>query len=188
MTFELTTDGAYFSQSKLATYGYVIEETSTNKTITVAKKAKLVSDPEKLKYGQVYAELQAVLDGIGECIKFYKQNKAAERDKLFIVIQYDYIGIEKWAKNLWKANNEVTQRYRELMNSYIQEYTIFFSKLNTHTGKNKEVHNLIQLKEIGKGVFEFDDVTFVNLTTNDPEINKFFKEYYARTSETKKDN
>lgn len=51
-----------------------------------------------------------------------------------IYIYYDYEGIEKWAKGLWKANKPGTIAYASLMQEYQKQIQIVFVKVAAHTG------------------------------------------------------
>lgn len=51
-----------------------------------------------------------------------------------IEICYDYEGIEKWATGVWKAKNELTQKYAAYMREKQQRISVTFTKIAAHTG------------------------------------------------------
>lgn len=61
-----------------------------------------------------------------------------------IEICYDYMGIEMWATGVWKAKNELTQKYASFMREYGRKLNISFCKIAAHTGDryNEEADQL----------------------------------------------
>ena len=60
-------------------------------------------------------------------------------------IYYDYEGIEKWARGLWKAKNPLTQKYAQyLMQNNRTRVRVSFQKVAAHTGDyyNEEADKL----------------------------------------------
>lgn len=49
-----------------------------------------------------------------------------------LILGYDYKGIEEWVTGGWKANNALTQRYRDL--GQRTRLNITFLKIKGHTG------------------------------------------------------
>lgn len=65
-----------------------------------------------------------------------------------LTIYYDYIGIEKWAKDEWKANKPATQAYKEYMNNCSIPLT--FIKVKGHSGnKGNELADQLAKKAVG---------------------------------------
>jgi ribonuclease HI len=75
---------------------------------------------------QISGELQSVIETLNWCI----ENNVGK-----IRINYDYIGIEKFAIGGWKPNNEITQKYVEFINK--TPVQIEWRKINSHTGNKK---------------------------------------------------
>lgn len=92
---------------------------------------------------QIDGELYAVLEGL----KYIKSIGLKN-----IEIIYDYIGIEKWAKNEWKAKSLVALEYIERLKEF-SNINIKFTKIKSHSGLcewNDYVDNLAKnsLKKI----------------------------------------
>ena len=51
-----------------------------------------------------------------------------------IVIYYDYMGIEMWAKGLWKRNKKGTIAYYDYVQSVKNQITLHFIKVKGHSG------------------------------------------------------
>ena len=171
MKYKIYTDGAHFPAAKVATYGFVVLDEKDKITY---KDRTIVKDPEKLKFGQVYSELQAVLDGLDYVTSMHDFTKNPTMD---IDIYFDYEGIRSWAYDGWKANNVVTQNYKEKIQRLLSDkrLKIRFYKTSAHSGINKVVHDFIQIKEFLPGVFEIGKTLIINAVTEDQDIYKFFK-------------
>ena len=70
----------------------------------------------------VAGELAAVLYAVRQAVKMGVK----------IRIHHDYAGIAFWVTGEWKAQNEYTKKYVELMNQYKGNFT--FKKVAAHTG------------------------------------------------------
>ena len=73
----------------------------------------------------ITGELKAVVETVGHCIGLGVKE---------LTIYHDYIGIDMWATNKWKANNPITKRYQRYMNSIKNQITISFQKVRGHSG------------------------------------------------------
>ncbi len=60
--------------------------------------------------------------------------KAIELGLTKIAIYYDYLGIEMWAKGLWKRNKQGTIAYYDYINSVKDVIDISFVKVKGHSG------------------------------------------------------
>ncbi len=60
--------------------------------------------------------------------------KAIELGLSDITIYYDYLGIEMWAKGLWKRNKQGTIAYYDYINSVKDKINISFVKVKGHSG------------------------------------------------------
>lgn len=78
---------------------------------------------DDLETRQVAGELMATITVLDWC----KANNIAS-----VEILYDYEGIEKWARGMWKANKPLTQRYQ----AYMQRcpVKVKWHKVRSHTG------------------------------------------------------
>lgn len=72
---------------------------------------------------QVVGELQAAMEVVAWC----EENKIDG-----VEIFYDYEGIQKWATNEWRANNEATQQYKKIIQA--SSIHINWHKVKSHTG------------------------------------------------------
>ncbi len=67
-----------------------------------------------------------------------------------IVIYYDYMGIEKWAKGEWKANKKGTQAYASFMQQASKTIKIEFMKVLAHSGDTyNELADSLAKKAVG---------------------------------------
>ena len=60
--------------------------------------------------------------------------RALEMKLPSIIILYDYVGIEKWAKGEWKRNKKGTKAYFEFMQENKTKIKIGFKKVTAHSG------------------------------------------------------
>ncbi|WP_099951110.1 viroplasmin family protein [Ezakiella peruensis] len=112
-------DGSY-SKDKTYSYGYVIidgeEET---------KGSKRFDDPIYQDYRNVAGEVLGTMAAI---------DKATQMGFEKIYLHYDYTGIRHWALKEWKANNILTQRYRDYFDTIKDKIEVVFVKVDAHTG------------------------------------------------------
>ncbi len=60
--------------------------------------------------------------------------KAVELGLEELSIYYDYMGIEMWAKGLWKRNKKGTIAYYDYVQSVKNQITLHFIKVKGHSG------------------------------------------------------
>ena len=112
-------DGSY-SKDKTYSYGYVIidgeEET---------KGSKRFDDPRYQDYRNVAGEVLGTMAAIDRAIELGYEK---------IYLHYDYTGIRHWALKEWKANNILTQRYRDYFDTIKDKIEVVFVKVDAHTG------------------------------------------------------
>lgn len=64
-------------------------------------------------------------------------------------VYYDYEGIEKWAKGLWKRNNELTSGYHEYFKERKDRIDVVFHKVKGHSGdKYNEMADRLAVKAV----------------------------------------
>lgn len=53
-----------------------------------------------------------------------------------ITLNYDYVGIEKWATNEWTAKSKISRYYVSEYRRLVREYNlnVTFNKIKAHTG------------------------------------------------------
>lgn len=118
---EIYVDGSYNLERKIAAYGLVIVK--NNKVFLKDFSAYPYSDvTESYNVG-------AELLGAKRAVEL-----ALANDIKKLVIYYDYIGIEKFATNTWKAKTPQTIEYQSFMRRYIRLLEIYFVKIKSHSG------------------------------------------------------
>jgi ribonuclease HI len=117
MKTEIYVDGSWISGH--VGYGLVV----------LQDRAKIYEDfgniPDKHTEGtrQVAGELFAV----GKAIEWCKKNNVSD-----VTIHYDYMGVEMWARGLWKTNLSLTTRYRKFVQN--SGLNIKWVKIKSHSG------------------------------------------------------
>lgn len=73
--------------------------------------------------------------------------KALELGLDEVSIFYDYMGIEMWAKGMWKRNKKGTMEYYEFMQSVKDKINVHFVKVKGHSGVegNEEADKLAKM-------------------------------------------
>ncbi len=82
-----------------------------------------------------------------------------------ITIFYDYEGIEKWANGSWKAKNNLTSRYKEVIDERKDILNIEFCKVKGHS--NNKYNDIVD--SLAKGAIE--NKIFNNYGANGYEVN-----------------
>jgi len=72
---------------------------------------------------QVAGEIHAVIETVNWC---------EEKKIKSVIIYYDYLGLEMWARGKWKAKKNLTQEYSAFMKS--RSLKIKWVKIDSHTG------------------------------------------------------
>ena len=97
----------------------------------------LVADGEKyVLQGSGNAEEMASMRNVaGEILgSMAAVKKALELGLKEIIVYYDYMGIEMWAKGEWKRNKAGTVAYYEFMQGVKDQITVKFVKVKGHSG------------------------------------------------------
>lgn len=82
------------------------------------------SEDEYIEYRNVAGEIKGAAYIINYCLK----NNIFELD-----LYYDYIGIEKWYKGLWKANTLIAKNYVNFSNNVKNKIKVNFYKVKSHS-------------------------------------------------------
>lgn len=115
------TDGSYNRNAKRS--GYAIIYLGGDKELLGVQYGGFT--PEEGENGwNVNAELNAVMTAVETAI-----TAGAEE----ITINYDYIGVEKWATKEWKRNKSYTIEYAQAMEEYMEEIKISFRHIKGHS-------------------------------------------------------
>jgi ribonuclease H-related protein len=136
--YEIDVDGSY--QKGITSYGVVIrKDGKLIKEISGIVEALHVKGSH-----QIAGEIKAVTEAIEWC----RKNKIDD-----VTIYYDYKGLEKWAKGLWKTKKEISKEYADFMK--IGNIKIHWVKIKSHTGKKwNEYADKLAAKAIGKHLRE----------------------------------
>ncbi len=111
-------DGSYMhGKSKYGGWGFVVVKEDIE-LISAYGKTLEVAEARNID-GELEATMQA--------LTWIEKNMPNEP----VTICHDYVGIAKWAKNEWKANKPLTQRYKLFMQSFKK---VKFRKIMAHTG------------------------------------------------------
>lgn len=112
-------DGSY-SKDKTYSYGYVI--IYNDEEITGSKR---FNDSSYADFRNVAGEVLGSIAAI---------EKSIELGIKKIYLHHDYTGIRHWALKEWKANNELTQSYRNFFDKIKDKIQVEFIKVDAHTG------------------------------------------------------
>ena len=118
-------DGSYDSSSGRFSCGVVIVETDVNGKSETTELNSAFDDEEAAQQRNVAGEIMGSKIAIDWC----RANgvKAVE-------IYHDYEGIGAWADRKWKANNPLTQGYRDFVEEARKSMDITFVKVKAHAG------------------------------------------------------
>ena len=118
-------DGSYDSASGRFSCGVVIVETDANGKSETTELNAAFDDAEAAQQRNVAGEIMGSKLAIDWC----KANNVKA-----IEIYHDYEGIGAWADRKWKANNPLTQGYRDFVEEARQSMDIKFVKVKAHAG------------------------------------------------------
>jgi ribonuclease HI len=118
-------DGSYDSASGRFSCGVVIVETGANGKSETTEINSAFDDEEAAQQRNVAGEIMGSKLAIDWC--------RANGVKV-IEIYHDYEGIRAWADRKWKANNPLTQGYRDFVEEARKSMKITFVKVKAHAG------------------------------------------------------
>ena len=99
-------------------------------------------------YRDEYSQMRNVAGEIKGAMK--AMELCLERGVGKLYLHYDYIGIENWAKENWKANKKGTQNYRDFYKSIKDRLEVEFIKVKAHSGdKYNEEADRLAKKALG---------------------------------------
>lgn len=113
-------DGSFNITTNVYGYGGFIEHNGIRDYIKGSGK-----EPEMASMRNVAGEVLGSIEAI---------KKAIELGLTQLDIYYDYLGIEMWAKGLWKRNKKGTIEYYNYINSIKDKIDIRFVKVKGHSG------------------------------------------------------
>jgi len=118
-------DGSYDSASGRFSCGVVIVETDANGNSETTELNAAFDDAEAAQQRNVAGEIMGSKLAIDWCLA--NGVKAIE-------IYHDYEGIGAWADKKWKANNPLTQGYRDFVEEARKSLDVRFVKVKAHAG------------------------------------------------------
>lgn len=118
-------DGSYDSSSGRFSCGVVIVETDAKGNSETTELNAAFDDEEAAKQRNVAGEIMGSKLAIDHCM--VNGIKSVE-------IYHDYEGIGAWADRRWKANNDLTQGYRDFVAEARKSIDIKFVKVKAHAG------------------------------------------------------
>lgn len=114
-------DGSFNKHKKQYSFGIVLIE--NNQMIQTMN--RVGDNPKYQDSWQIAGEVFGALHAIHWAIQQgYKK----------IIVHYDYLGIERWAKGEWKANKDVSKDYIETFQKLAPQIDVEFVKVKAHTG------------------------------------------------------
>ena len=118
-------DGSYDSANEKFSCGVVIVETDADGNSETTELNAAFDDKEAAQQRNIAGEIMGSKLAIDHCIS--NGIKAVE-------IYHDYEGIGAWADRRWKANNALTQGYRDFVEEARKTIDIRFVKVKAHAG------------------------------------------------------
>lgn len=113
-------DGSYDDKLKKYSFGCILLLPSGD----IVKESGNGDNPESLAIRNVAGEMLGAM----YAVKWAMVNGYTE-----IELRYDYEGIEKWVQGIWKAKNELAQKYAAAMNDWKRSICISFLKIAAHS-------------------------------------------------------
>lgn len=114
-------DGSFSEKLKMYSYGLLIMKGEKKILLENGKN----DNKDFIEMRNVAGELL----GATKAIKW-----AIDNSYKSIEINYDYMGIEKWATSEWKANKKGTKEYIEFISNSRKKINIHFNKIKAHSG------------------------------------------------------
>ena len=118
-------DGSYDNASNRFSCGVVIIETDKNGISETTELKAVFEDDVAALQRNVAGEVMGAKTAIDYCL----ENGIDD-----IEIYHDYEGVGKWADGLWKANNPLTQGYKQFIADARRVMSIRFVKVKAHAG------------------------------------------------------
>ena len=119
--------GSYLKTSKDCV-AFVDGSSVDNKTSSgvVFMFGRATTSSNNTKYRNVAGELNAALSAIDLAIKSGFET---------ITIFYDYKGVEKWATGEWQCKNDLSKKYKSIIDIYSTKIQINYIHVKGHTGE-----------------------------------------------------
>lgn len=112
-------DGSYRDDTKQYGYGvYLVDGKQEVELYDCGCDADMAS------IRNVAGEIEAAIVAVNYAIKHKYES---------ITLNYDYMGIERWATGAWRRNNYWTIAYHEFMNKAMMTINVTFNKIKSHS-------------------------------------------------------
>lgn len=118
-------DGSYDAATGRFSCGVVMIRTDSEGNSRTRELSAVFDDQEAAKQRNVAGEIMGAKTAIDFCLKHGIDE---------VSIHHDYEGVGKWADGLWKANNPLTQGYRDYVAKARERMKISFVKVKAHAG------------------------------------------------------
>ena len=134
-------DGSYDSASGRFSCGVVILEIDGEGSVEQTELKAVFDDADAAKQRNVAGEIMGAKTAIDYCLA---------NDIKEITIYHDYEGVGKWADDLWKAKNPLTQAYKQFVAEARRSMIINFEKVTAHAGnKYNELADKLAKESLG---------------------------------------
>ena len=134
-------DGSYDAASGRYSCGCVIVRNENGEQTVVAELKQAYDDATAAEQRNVAGEIMGAETAIRYCLN----NGIGE-----IAIHHDYEGVGAWADNRWKANNPLTQGYKQFVAEARGSMKIEFIKVKAHAGnKYNEIADKLAKEALG---------------------------------------
>jgi ribonuclease HI len=116
--------------------------TNADGSMKTREMSQAFDDEEAAKQRNVAGEIMGAKTAIDFCLR---------QGIPEVEIYHDYEGVGKWADGLWKANNPLTQGYRDFIADARKEMDIRFVKVKAHAGnKYNEIADSLAKKALSE--------------------------------------
>ncbi len=115
-TLDIYTDGSFNGRN--ASWAFIVVQ---NDAVLFQDRGVLEGDINRM--WQIGGEIKAAENAV----------LWAKKMDCLININYDYIGVENWATNAWKAKNDYTKAYKTFMQEH-SKYINGWTKIFAHSG------------------------------------------------------
>lgn len=134
-------DGSYDNSTGRFSCGVVILETDEEGVSEQTELKSAFDDADAAQQRNVAGEIMGAKTAIDYCMA---------NDIKEITIYHDYEGVGKWADDLWKAKNPLTQAYKQFVANARKSMNIRFEKVTAHAGnKYNELADKLAKEALG---------------------------------------
>ena len=118
----LTVDGSFNDETGEIGWAYIVTRGASDRILISDSGA--YSTEEDRQARNIAGEITAVLHGVRAVMDRFRP--------LYLVVQYDYNGLEYWITGQWKAKNPLAIRYREELAPLYESGIITFQHIEAH--------------------------------------------------------